>query len=166
MKASGSKIKNKSGKALWAEGYKYRKNYKNIVGKPDFALMSSKIAIFYDSEFWHGYDWKNKRKKIKTNKVFWVKKIKTNKVFWVKKIERNMERDKEVNKLLIKKGWMVLRFWGKDIEKDMSKCIKKINKAVESRKKKKYSEIKNALNIKINNKVDEELEMCFFVGNK
>ena len=99
VKACGSKIENRLGKALWAEGYKYRKNYKKIEGKPDFALVSSKIAIFCDSEFWHGYDWKNKRKEIKTNKVFWIKKI-----------ERNMERDKEVNKLLRKNGWMVLRF--------------------------------------------------------
>ena len=146
VKASGSKIEKKMGRELWAEGYRYRKNYKNIVGKPDFVLISSKIAIFCDSEFWHGYDWKNKKKEIKTNKIFWIKKI-----------ERNIERDKEVNKLLRKKGWMVLRFWGKDIEKDMRKCIKKINKAVESKKKMKYSEIKNVLNIKINNKTDEEL---------
>lgn len=44
-------------KALWDEGYRYRKNYKVLPGKPDIALTKYKIAIFCDSEFFHGKDW-------------------------------------------------------------------------------------------------------------
>ncbi len=41
-------------KALWHRGYRYRKNYKNLPGKPDIVLTKQKIAIFCDSEFFHG----------------------------------------------------------------------------------------------------------------
>ena len=41
-------------KALWHKGYRYRKNYKALPGSPDIALTKYKIAIFCDSEFFHG----------------------------------------------------------------------------------------------------------------
>lgn len=44
-------------KALWNQGYRYRKNYKKLPGKPDIALTRYKIAVFCDSEFFHGKDW-------------------------------------------------------------------------------------------------------------
>lgn len=33
-------------KALWAKGYRYRKNYSKLPGKPDIVLTKYKIAIF------------------------------------------------------------------------------------------------------------------------
>ena len=44
-------------KALWHKGYRYRKNYKELPGTPDIVLSKYHIAIFCDSEFWHGKDW-------------------------------------------------------------------------------------------------------------
>ena len=44
-------------RALWNRGYRYRKNYKGLPGKPDIALTKYRIAIFCDSEFFHGKDW-------------------------------------------------------------------------------------------------------------
>lgn len=102
---------------LWKRGLRYRKNVNSIFGKPDIVFKSKKIAIFVDSEFWHGYDWKNKKKEIKSNKDFWIKKI-----------ERNIQRDKEVSKYLKEKGWTVLRFWGNEIKHDVSGCVKHIEK--------------------------------------
>ncbi|MCF6184616.1 MAG: very short patch repair endonuclease [Bacteroidales bacterium] len=75
----------------------------------------NKIAVFCDSEFWHGKDWETKKYEIKTNRDFWYKKI-----------ERNIERDEEVNLKLKKEGWVVLRFWGKEILKNTENCVKKI----------------------------------------
>ena len=109
-------------KALWKKGYRYYKNYKSLPGKPDIVFIKSKIAIFVDGEFWHGYDWNQNRKKIQTNKEFWISKI-----------ERNIERDREINSELKKLGWIVLRFWSKDVEKKLDVCIKKIEKKLESR---------------------------------
>lgn len=112
-------VKNKDSKielilrhALWARGIRYRKNVKTVYGHPDIAFLGKKIAVFCDSEFWHGYDWENSKKKIKTRTEFWIPKI-----------ERNMQRDLQVNQRLQQEGWVVLRFWGKEIKKDTMKCV-------------------------------------------
>ena len=102
-------------KALWAKGYRYRKNVKSVFGHPDIAFIGKKIAIFCDSEFWHGYDWENRKNDFKVRQSFWIPKI-----------ERNMERDKEVNNELKKQGWTVLRFWGKEIKTNLNNCVTKI----------------------------------------
>lgn len=123
VKSKGSKIETKLAKALWKKGYRYRKNNKTVFGKPDLTFKKYKIAIFCDSEFWHGKDWENRKHDHKSN-------IK----FWHQKIERNIERDKEVNKKLLKDGWTILRFWGKEIEKDLLSCVGKIEQAIENEK--------------------------------
>jgi DNA mismatch endonuclease (patch repair protein) len=102
-------------KELWKRGLRYRKNVKDIFGKPDIVFKGKKLAIFADSEFWHG-------KQLLEGKYI----PKTNTEFWVKKITRNIERDKEVNKNLKSDGWAVLRFWEADIRKDVSICADKI----------------------------------------
>ena len=98
-------------KELWSRGLRYRKNVKSIPGKPDIAFIGKKIAVFCDSEFWHGFDWDNRKQEIKTNREYWIPKI-----------ERNMERDSEVNSILAQDGWVVIRFWGKQIQKDVCHC--------------------------------------------
>lgn len=99
-------------KALWNKGYRYRKNVKNVFGHPDIAFISKKVAIFIDSEFWHGYDWDNRKHDFKSHQEFWIPKI-----------ERNIARDKEVTAFLINNGWVVIRFWGREIKNDLQKCI-------------------------------------------
>ncbi|OIO55826.1 hypothetical protein AUJ46_00205 [Candidatus Peregrinibacteria bacterium CG1_02_54_53] len=81
-------------------GFTFRKHPKGIFGKPDAANKSKKIAVFFDSEFWHGYKWKIRKGNIKSNQVFWVAKI-----------ERNIARDKAVNVRLRSEGWTVIRLW-------------------------------------------------------
>lgn len=120
VKSTGSKIETLLAKAIWAEGIRYRKNDKTVFGKPDLTIKKYKIAIFADSEFWHGKNWKSTKYDHKTN----VK-------FWRAKIERNIERDNEVNAQLKKEGWIVLRFWGKDIEKNVNVCLMKIQKKID-----------------------------------
>lgn len=94
-------------KLLWNEGVRYRINYKKLVGKPDIAITKFKIAIFIDGEFWHGYNWKKNRQKIKRNRDYWIKKI-----------EYNINHDKKVNAILESQGWVVLRFWSKKVLKN------------------------------------------------
>ena len=108
-------------KALWAKGYRFRKNYKELPGRPDIALTKYRIAIFCDSEFFHGKDWGKLKQKLEKGK---------NPEYWVSKIERNIERDHEKDTLLKGKGWTVIHFWGKDIEKDIDGCIKVIEEAI------------------------------------
>ena len=108
-------------KALWAKGYRFRKNYKKLPGSPDIALTKHRIAIFCDSEFFHGKDWDVLRKKLETGK---------NPDYWIKKIERNIERDKEKDLLLQAAGWTVIHFWGKDIEKHTDECVAVIEETI------------------------------------
>lgn len=119
VKSKDSKIEIALRKALRGKGYGYRKNYGELTGKPDIVLTKHKIAIFCDSEFWHGYDWENKKNEIKSNREFWINKI-----------ESNIRRDIEVNMILKQEGWIVLRFWGKQIEKDLDYCIKIIEDTI------------------------------------
>jgi len=102
-------------KALWARGYRYRKNNKTVYGKPDLTFKKQKLAIFVDSEYFHGKDWDTAKYRIKTNREFW----------W-KKIESNIARDICVNEHLVDIGWKVLRFWSKDVRKNLSSCIDQI----------------------------------------
>ncbi len=119
VKNKDSKIELALRKALWAKGIRYRKNVSSIYGHPDIAFKGKKVAVFVDSEFWHGYNWEERKKDFKSNQEFWIPKI-----------ERNIERDLEVNKKLSSDGWTVLRFWGKEVEKNLDECISKIMEAI------------------------------------
>ena len=110
-KSIGTKPELLLAKNLFARGHRYRKNNKSVFGKPDLTFKKIKLAIFIDGEFWHGKDWEIRKYDHKSNQEFWNKKI-----------ERNIERDKEVNNELEKQGWKVLRFWAKEIEKDLLNC--------------------------------------------
>ena len=108
-------------KALWHKGYRYRKNYKKIPGSPDIALTKHKIAIFCDSEFWHGKDWDKLHGKLEKG---------NNPKYWTKKIAENIERDREKDRMLVAMGWHVLHFWEKDIEDNLESCFKTVEEAV------------------------------------
>jgi len=125
VRASGSKIETALAKALFAKGLRYRKNDRTVFGKPDLTFKKYKLAVFVDSEFWHGKDWETRKFDHKSNQEFWLTKI-----------ERNIERDNEVNEKLIAEGWKVLRFWGKDITKNLDKCINKIQKTINETERK------------------------------
>ena len=108
-------------KALWKKGYRYRKNVKTLPGKPDIVITKYKIAIFCDSEFFHGKDWEVLKPTLEKG---------NNPQFWIKKIGRNIERDDEVNKELNFMGWTVIRFWGKDIKKNTETCVQVVKEAI------------------------------------
>ena len=119
VKNKDSKIEMTLRKELWSRGLRYQKNVTSIFGKPDLVFKGKKVAVFCDSEFWHGYNWAERKNDFKSHQEFWIPKI-----------ERNMERDKEVTEELQKQGWTVLRFWGKDIKKNVGSCADIIEKAV------------------------------------
>jgi DNA mismatch endonuclease (patch repair protein) len=120
--STNTKAEIRLAKALWNLGYRYRKNNKSVFGTPDLTFKKLKIAIFADSEFFHGKDWENEKYRVKTNTEFWQKKI-----------ERNIQRDLEVNKYLESQNWKVLRFWSEQIEKNLEDCVTKIQSEIISR---------------------------------
>lgn len=119
VKNKDSKIEVALRKELWNRGLRYQKNVTSIFGKPDLVFKGKKVAVFCDSEFWHGYNWEERKKDFKSHQEFWIPKI-----------ERNMQRDIEVTEELQKQGWKVLRFWGKEIKKNVSDCADIIEQAV------------------------------------
>lgn len=102
-------------KALYAAGYRYRIDYKKLIGKPDILLKKYKTAVFIDGEYWHGHNWEERRPKVKTNREFWIAKI-----------ERNMQRDREVNAELERLGYKVFRFWETEIKKELNNCLQEV----------------------------------------
>lgn len=122
VRNKNSKIEQLLRKELWSRGLRYRKNVTSIFGKLDIVFLKKKIAVFVDSEFWHGYNWESAQNDIKSNREFWIPKI-----------ERNIKRDMEVNEYLQNNGWLVLRFWGKDIKQNVISCADRIETSVKER---------------------------------
>ena len=118
-----SQIELKLRRALWHAGFRYRKNLRSVFGCPDVVFLRLKIAVFCDSEFWHGFDWENRKHDFKSRQDFWIPKI-----------ERNMARDREVNEHLTAQGWIVLRFFGKQIQRNVDECVQVVAQTVAERK--------------------------------
>lgn len=115
----GSSIERLLASAMWKAGLRYRKQHP-IVGRPDFAFPRAKVAIFCDSEFWHGYGWDEGRRN----------EFHVNSAFWISKIERNIQRDREVDHELRELGWVVLRFWGREIIRCREECVNRVKEAL------------------------------------
>ena len=108
-------------KALWHRGYRYRKNWKALPGTPDIVLTRYQIAIFCDSEYFHGKDWDQLQQRIRCG---------NNPEFWEKKIAGNIQHDLDVTAELKGLGWKVIRFWGNGIKRDLDGCIRTVEEAI------------------------------------
>lgn len=115
VKSKDTKIEISFRKALWKNGFRYRKNSTKYFGKPDILFKKYKIVIFIDSCFWHGC---KKHCRIPA----------TRKNYWVNKIEKNKLRDKEVSQHYKKIGWKIFRIWEHEILKNCDKTIRKVEK--------------------------------------
>ena len=103
--------------SLYPKGYRYRKHYSRLPGKPDIVFVKQKVVVFLDGDFWHGYNLKKLGKKVPRK-------------YWRAKLEKNITRDKRNNVKLRRESWKVLRFWEHQIKKDPHRTIKKIEKAL------------------------------------
>ncbi|HVG08436.1 MAG TPA: very short patch repair endonuclease [Thermoanaerobaculia bacterium] len=107
--------------ALWAAGYRYRKNVADLPGRPDVVFLRARVAVFVDGDFWHGRDWENRRQKLQAG---------SNPNYWIAKIQRNMERDREIASRLESMGWTVLRFWESEVRSSSMEVVLKIGAAL------------------------------------
>ena len=122
IRGKDTSIEVKLRKALYEKGCRYRCNSKYIFGHPDISFKGVKVVVFCDSEFWHGKDFEENEKKILSNREYWIPKIK-----------RNIKRDNEVNEKLTQEGYLIYRFWGGEIQKNLDKCVTKILEGLSSR---------------------------------
>jgi DNA mismatch endonuclease (patch repair protein) len=96
-----------------------------MLGRPDFVFRRAKVAVFCDSHFWHGFNWKIKKRELLRNRAFWVAKI-----------SANIRRDRLVNRRLRKNGWNVVRFWEHQILRSPERCAAKVKEAITMRRNK------------------------------
>ena len=104
---------------LYPLGYRYRKHCRRVFGTPDIAFAKFRLAVFIDSDFWHGRNYEQLAGRMTP--------------FWRAKIERNMDRDRHVTRKLRRQGWSVLRFGEIRIKKRPSFAIARIKKKLEER---------------------------------
>ena len=113
IRSKETKLETEFRKALWAMGYRYRKNALGWFGKPDLLLKKRKTVVFVDSCFWHGCE---KHFKLPATK----------KTFWKTKIDRNRQRDREVTRHYKKEGWKIIRVWEHEIKKDLTSAVGRV----------------------------------------
>lgn len=77
----------------------WKKNCREVIGKPDVAFPIQKVAIFLDGCFWHGCPHCQRPLP------------QTNSEYWRKKIERNKELANIYQDNLSKNGWSTIRIW-------------------------------------------------------
>ncbi len=106
--------------ALWRRGLRFRTNYGPF--KIDVAFPGRRIAVFLDSCFWHGCPTHGEIPK-------------TRSAFWANKIARTKRRDRKATRVLRRDGWIVLRFWGHRISRDMRGIVSEVEGAVRARPK-------------------------------
>ena len=123
VKPKNSQIELALRRELWGRGHRYRIHVRELPGTPDIVFTKKKIAVFVDSEFWHGHNWSVREARIGTNRSFWIPKI-----------EATMARDLQVVAKLEALGWRVLRFWGNDIKKRLDWCVAKIESTLQDSK--------------------------------
>ena len=111
---------------LWSSGFRYRKNYTKLPGKPDIVFISKKVAVFCDGDYWHGHNWAVR------GYSSLEQELSRYSDFWREKILRNIARDEKNNSLLSEMGWTVVRLWESDIRGDIDGCIKRIRTALDS----------------------------------
>jgi DNA mismatch endonuclease (patch repair protein) len=101
---------------LHKRGFRFRKHFKELPGKPDVVFTKAKVAVFIDGDFWHGYRF-----------PAWEHKVSD---FWKTKISKNRERDAKNHRRLRDMGWTVIRLWQHDLERDFEASIGKIVSAL------------------------------------
>lgn len=131
VKGKGSKAEIQLAKSMWRLGLRYRKHPNNIIGRPDFVFMGTKVAIFCDGDFWHGKGWRSRGFSTWEEQFIGI----NNSEYWQDKIRKNMARDKYVNKALRNSGWSVIRLLESQILRDPDYHARSVKKAIESRKR-------------------------------
>lgn len=115
---SKSKLEDRIASELWKRGVRYRRNIKNLIGKPDIAIKKYKIVVFIDSCFWHSCP-------IHGNQP------KSNSEYWGPKLARNKSRDAEVSSYYMEKGWHILRIWEHEFKEDFSSAVSRVYSFIE-----------------------------------
>jgi DNA mismatch endonuclease (patch repair protein) len=117
--------------ALWRLGLRFRKNVRDLPGRPDVVFPREKVVVFCDGDFWHGRKWHSDKRRLMAG---------PNARYWVAKIQANRERDKRHAKDLMKQGWSVMRFWDSEVKSDPSRAAHTVVELITFKRRKKRLE--------------------------
>jgi DNA mismatch endonuclease (patch repair protein) len=118
VKQKDTDIERKVRSKLHLQGYRFRKHVSNLPGKPDIVFSTTKVVVFIDGDFWHGYRFSR-----------WANDVSD---FWRNKISRNRCRDQKNFRQLRRMGWSVIRLWKHEINRDLDSCVNRITNVIES----------------------------------
>jgi len=113
VKSRDTKLENAVMRTLYNRGIRYRRNVRDLPGKPDIAIKKSKIVVFIDSCFWHGCE---------TH----FRLPQTNREYWRLKIESNKTRDMKTTEYYLANGWHLQRIWEHELKKDFEGTTRRI----------------------------------------
>lgn len=106
-------------KLLRQAGIKGWRRYLSLPGKPDFAWVGPRVAVFVDGCFWHG-----------CSRCY--RQPKSNVDFWRTKVANNRRRDRKVSRQLRALGWSIVRVRECDLrtEKGCQSVVTRIAKTI------------------------------------
>jgi DNA mismatch endonuclease, patch repair protein len=119
IKSSNTKAERVLRSTLWRLGFRFRKNVRELPGKPDVVFPRERVAIFCDGDFWHGRNWEERKLKLQRG---------ANAAYWIAKIQANIQRDKHHNEELSELNWKVLRLWETDVLENPGEAAAQIAK--------------------------------------
>jgi DNA mismatch endonuclease, patch repair protein len=108
-----SKLESKVSRELWNRGARFRRNVKELPGKPDIAIKKYRIVVFIDSCFWHMCEQHCNIPATHTD-------------YWMMKLQRNQTRDREVSSYFTQNGWNWLRIWEHELKQDCDGAVQQI----------------------------------------
>ena len=112
VRQRGTDLELQVSRALRLRGVRFRRNVRTLAGSPDLVFTKSRLVVFIDGDFWHGYRFRR-----------WEHKLTP---YWRQKIQGNRSRDLSNFGKLRRQGWKVLRVWGHEIKQDLDAVIRKI----------------------------------------
>lgn len=112
-------------RALTALGLRYRISVDDVRGHPDVVFRRARVVVFVDGDFWHGRGLARRLAKLSAGH---------NAPYWVAKIQGNVARDARVTASLEADGWLVLRYWEKDIHAGAPRIAAEIAEHVRARR--------------------------------
>jgi DNA mismatch endonuclease, patch repair protein len=116
-------------KVLYHRGFRYRLQVGGLPGRPDFAFIGEKVAVFVDGDFWHGRMIREK------GAAMFLSRMKSERRdFWLAKLTRNIERDLRDTSSLTAAGWVVLRVWESEVQANVEDVANRIEGIIWSRR--------------------------------
>jgi len=116
VRQRGTDLELQVSRALRLKGVRFRRNVRTLAGSPDLVFTKSRLAVFIDGDFWHGYRFRS-----------WEHKLTP---YWRQKIQDNRSRDLRNFGKLRRQGWKILRVWGHEIKQDLDGVIRKIRSQI------------------------------------